>query len=855
MRHLKYLLIVPAMVCLFGVPTADARPPIRQAFFNDYPGADTTQLWGLPSDSKHCGVCHYDFAGGGPRNPYGLAVQVAINSGAYATDEEAILSVEGFDQDGDGYVSLTEITSTLFSNTPTFPGLTSADSALVLNIPWSEVKPYVTPAGGTDTTPPTVTVLTPNGGGSYDPNTTEAVTWTASDASGIASIKIYMSDDNGSTYKTVAINEADDGTYDWFVPNLPGSQTLIRVAAQDSAGNDGFDDSDAPFTINAYTGGRVPTTLRDVHMDGSQPFSSGVLEDPDAVCVSCHGNYNTAVEPWYNWKGSMMAQAMRDPIFLACLAVAEQDAPSVGDLCLRCHTPGGWVEGRSTDTGGGMITAKDRQGVQCDFCHRTVDRNYVMGVSPAEDEAILDSLDALPSAYANGQFILGPVSSKRGPYSDAVASHGTLYSPFHTTSNVCGTCHDVSNPVFVHDSTSVYSPNTFDTPHPDGDLRNMFPIERTFSEWSQSEYATTGVYAPQFAGDKPDGIVGTCEDCHMRDVTGKGCSEGGVPNRSDLALHDLTGGNHFIPDMLGAMYPSEVDTVRLQAGKQRAIAMLQMAASMALEKGQTGPNPTVTVTITNETGHKLPSGYPEGRHIWINVKAYDSEGGSLLYESGHYDPSTADLTHDADLKIYETEPGLSSRLGPALGFPVAPSFHFVLNDTVFFDNRIPPRGFTNANFETIQSPPVGYSYPDSQYWDETEYTLPINTRFVDVTLYYQGTSKEYVEFLRDENTTNDAGQDFYDAWVATGKAAPVTMQHDTISVEVNPTGVEDVPRAITMLDQNYPNPFNPSTTVRYSRACADRGLRCNGQGGESAGRRGAARRLPEDQLVRSQPAR
>lgn len=51
----------------------------------------------------------------------------------------------------------------------------------------------------------------------------------------------------------------------------------------------------------------------------------------------------------------MMAQAARDPLFLACLAVEEQDAPSVGDLCIRCHSPGGWEEGRSTDTGGGML--------------------------------------------------------------------------------------------------------------------------------------------------------------------------------------------------------------------------------------------------------------------------------------------------------------------------------------------------------------------------------------------------------------------------------------------------------------------------------------------------------------------
>jgi hypothetical protein len=553
-----------------------------------------------------------------------------------------------------------------------------------------------------------------------------------------------------------------------------------------------------------------------MHMDGSQPFSAGIMEDPDANCVTCHGNYDSNVEPWFNWKGSMMAQAQRDPIFLACVAVAEQDAPSVGDLCLRCHTPGGWLEGRSTDTGGGMVTAKDRQGVQCDFCHRLVDPDYQVGVSPAQDEDIVNALDAVPSAHANGQFVVDPVSSKRGPFADAAAPHSFIESSFHRDADLCGTCHDVSNPVFVRDSASVYSPNGFDAAHPDGDLRNMFPIERTFSEWSMSDYATTGVYAPQFAGDKPDGMVGKCQDCHMKDITGVACNVPGTPTRSDLPHHDLTGGNHFIPDMLPAMFPGEVDAARLQAGKARAIGMLQMAASMALAAGQTGGSPTVTVTVTNETAHKLPSGYPEGRRIWLNIKAYDAQGGNLVYESGAYDPSSAVLTHDEDLKIYHIEPGISTRLSPVVGLPVGPSFHFVLNDTVLLDNRIPPRGFTNAGFETIQSPPIAHSYADGQYWDETEYTLPGNARFVEATLYYQGTSKEYVEFLRDANTTNSAGLDLYNAWTATGKAAPVAMTTDTISVDVTPTGVEDRSRAITALDPNYPNPFNPSTTVRYS---------------------------------------
>ena len=55
-----------------------------------------------------------------------------------------------------------------------------------------------------------------------------------------------------------------------------------------------------------------------------------------------------------------MGQAARDPLFHACLAVANQDAAFAGDLCIRCHTPGGWISGRSEPTDGGTrLTVED----------------------------------------------------------------------------------------------------------------------------------------------------------------------------------------------------------------------------------------------------------------------------------------------------------------------------------------------------------------------------------------------------------------------------------------------------------------------------------------------------------------
>ncbi|MFC1572780.1 FlgD immunoglobulin-like domain containing protein, partial [Candidatus Eisenbacteria bacterium] len=204
----------------------------------------------------------------------------------------------------------------------------------------------------------------------------------------------------------------------------------------------------------------------------------------------------------------------------------------------------------------------------------------------------------------------------------------------------------------------------------------------------------------------------------------------------------------------------------------------------------------------------------------INVVAYDGAE-QKVFESGGYDFIEAELVDEEDdqLKVYEIHPGTSPALAAAIGFPPGKSFHFVLSDTVYFDNRIPPRGSTYATLLEVQSPPVDYIYADGQYWDDTEYHLPVTAEQVEVTLYYQSTSKEYIEFLRDENTTNSAGQDLYNAWVAQGKCPPEVMAQASTPVAVIPTAVEERESGVSLkysLSQAQPNPFDGSTTIRYS---------------------------------------
>lgn len=145
--------------------------------------------------------------------------------------------------------------------------------------------------------------------------------------------------------------------------------------------------------------------------------------------------------------------------------------------------------------------------------------------------------------------------------------------------------------------------------------------------------------------------------------------------------------------------------------------------------------------VINETGHKLPTGYPEGRRIWLNVRAYDA-GGRLVFESGAYDPLTGVLQQDPQLKVYEAKLGIDD------GATVTESFHFIRNNTVLKDNRIPPRGYTVAAYDQPGLRPVGAVYVDGQHWDETLYALPDEAASVVAVLYYQTASKEYIDFLR-----------------------------------------------------------------------------------------------------------
>jgi hypothetical protein len=487
--------------------------------------------------------------------------------------------------------------------------------------------------------------------------------------------------------------------------------------------------------------------------------------------------------------------------------------------------------------------------------------------------------------YGSGMTsIWGGGSHKLGPYNDAEARHQFMQSQFHRGVDFCGTCHDVSNPavgdlapdngtqpgaphvVSSQDGEHGTLPNGLPSPNLGGPVEekaafNNPPyaygvVERTFSEYKASAYPTTLVSGfenlpedLQVSGGSLDTtyqaalLAGTggnyedstpryfsCQSCHMRPVEALGCNKKGAPVRKDLPMHDQTGGNYWFADIVqyqdskghlrlgGGM--TSVQNLAMDLGQKRAVRHLEQAASLQVVGD--------TLKVVNLTGHKLISGYPEGRRMWLNIKWYDQDD-VMVDEYGAYGPIGVTIPNPAggpdvevesiinlggpNLVIYEAHYAMTKEWaetllavgkpdGFALGYDrtagitsVADytlgelaeqdtgtyheTFHFVLNNSVVKDNRIPPYGMRyniakERNALPVPATQYGGGTADSvyNYWDEMDLGAmkPTGAVRADIALLYQGTSWEYIQFLANNNNGQNEflgleGVNMLEAWI------------------------------------------------------------------------------------------
>ena len=114
----------------------------------------------------------------------------------------------------------------------------------------------------------------------------------------------------------------------------------------------------------------------------------------------------------------------------------------------------------------------------------------------------------------------------------------------------------------------------------------------------------------------------------------------------------------------------------------------------------------------------------------------------------------------------------------------------VEQNEVIFDGRIPPRGFVVRP----DLAPVGREFEELgdgtlAHWDLAPFEMDIPADVagpiaIEARLLYQTTTREFVEFLRDENYTDNLGQEMYDLWVKYGRDEPHEMERAIATFDI-----------------------------------------------------------------------
>jgi hypothetical protein len=127
----------------------------------------------------------------------------------------------------------------------------------------------------TGSTPPSVTLIHPNGGEVFASGANALIEWNATDDVGVTSVDILISRNGAAgTYQTLLSGIPDTGSHTWNVVGPGSTNAFIKVVAHDANNNTSFDVGDAAFQINTPTGvgGKVPAVFG-LDILSENPFS------------------------------------------------------------------------------------------------------------------------------------------------------------------------------------------------------------------------------------------------------------------------------------------------------------------------------------------------------------------------------------------------------------------------------------------------------------------------------------------------------------------------------------------------------------------------------------------------------
>ncbi|HIB57631.1 MAG TPA: hypothetical protein EYO41_00170 [Candidatus Marinimicrobia bacterium] len=297
------------------------------------------------------------------------------------------------------------------------------------------------------------------------------------------------------------------------------------------------------------------------------------------TCRPCHPVH------YEEWKSSMHAYAMKDPVFHSGWEEEQAHRPETGEqFCIQCHNPYSYVSGSEVDTANALIS----EGIGCDLCHSMV--------------AVHDQVVTADNVAASAEYFLNVESGiKFGEITDPVDNgfHGSMGLSMFNSSSMCLPCHNLN-------------------------IREL-DAEITFTEWAGSGFAAMSI---------------ECQTCHMADYQGYAADPAANPGVPERTVH-----HHSMVGVDLDLSKSLTDNPQGEA----VVAMLQSAADLDVTGTPTVDNDTLhlSLTIQNLTGHSFPSGVSFARELWLELQVFD--GSQVYFSSGLLDSHSSDLSSDVEI--------------------------------------------------------------------------------------------------------------------------------------------------------------------------------------------------------------
>jgi hypothetical protein len=165
-----------------------------------------------------------------------------------------------------------------------------------------------------DTSPPTVEIVSPNGGENWEVFEWHQVTWVADDDVGVVGDSVFYSANNGVDWNLLVSHTGNPQNYYWSIPNAPSNECLIKVVAYDLSGNSTEDISDGTFIIS-YDEPPLP--------DYAVVIKQSTYDDPDwqTVADALIARYQGELFIWNNSPDEVLAD------------VAEYEPTHIGFVC------------------------------------------------------------------------------------------------------------------------------------------------------------------------------------------------------------------------------------------------------------------------------------------------------------------------------------------------------------------------------------------------------------------------------------------------------------------------------------------------------------------------------------------